>query len=97
MQHYNNWLAKWNDINWLLNRINNLQNIPNRLPDHRTIWQGSYDVWHCEQDKIDAVEIPKARMKEAEDLGLIKSYKHEWKLGKFEVVWSLTESAKRFL
>jgi hypothetical protein len=65
-------------------------------PTHRNIWRGSYDVWCCEQDRIDSVEIPRRRMKEAEDGGYIKNETR--KHNKYEcVVWSLTESGKALL
>lgn len=63
---------------------------------HRNIWQGSYDVWFSEQDKIDAVEIPKARMKACEDAGLIKSEVKHWKKWDY-VVWSLTDKGHAML
>lgn len=88
------------NLEWLLDRIDTLEELhaknPHRLPTHKAIWSGSYDVWMCEQDKIDSVEIPKARMKEAEDAGLIKS--EEKQVGSFSVIlWSLTEDGKASL
>jgi len=86
------------DIRWILWRIQNLKemNSPNRLPTYRNIWQGCYDVWHCEQDRIDSVEIPKAKMKAAEEGGFIKS--EIVKMGKFDqVVYSLTELGEKTL
>lgn len=83
-------------LKWLLERIDSLAKFPNRLPTHRNIWQGSYDVWSCEQDKIDAVEIPKWNMQLAEREGFIKS--EVKKQGNFEVVvWSLTKLGKAFI
>jgi len=78
------------DFKWLLHRIQSLESMPNRPPTHSNIWQGSYDVWFCEQDRLDAVNIPRQRMKDAEDRGLIQSSKMQ--KGKFEYsVWSLTD------
>jgi|SRR6516225_3359085 hypothetical protein len=83
----------------LLNRIKCLEELWEQkqtythLPIHKNIWRGSYDVWSCEQDRIDATEIPKARMKEAAELGYIESriIKH----GNYDYeVWALTESGK---
>lgn len=69
---------------------------PSRWPTHRNIWQGSYDVWFCEQDRIDAVEIPKAKMKAAEESGLIESELRTY--NKYEyTVWKLTERGKSLL
>ena len=80
---------------WLLNRIKWLNDLNSysRLPTHRNIWSGSYDVWFCEQDRIDAVEIPKACMKKAVDDGLIESENKT--LGKYTFeVWKLTDKGK---
>jgi hypothetical protein len=64
---------------------------------HKNIWSGSYDVWGCEQDIIDAREIPLARMKDTEEAGLIESEERESPCGrwKFEV-WKLTEAGEKF-
>jgi hypothetical protein len=84
------------DVQWLLLTIKNLWELPHRPPTHRNIWSGSYDVWSCEQDRIDAVEIPKARMKAAEDDGLIFSETRQ--KGKYkEIVWHLTDKGKQLL
>jgi len=90
------------DVRWLLLTINNLNDSFARhgtyshLPIHKNIWRGSYDVWSCEQDKIGAVEIPKSRMKQAEEDGLIASEKKMF--GKYTVdVWHLTELGKKTL
>lgn len=84
------------DLKWLLERIQKLQNNPMRKTTHKDIWSGSYDVWNCEQDKIDSIEIPKRRMKEAEEAKMIESeIKHQ---GKYSfVVWKLTDIGKAFL
>lgn len=81
---------------WLLLQIHHLNeqfashNNYTNLPIHRNIWRGSYDVWETEQDRIDAVEIPKRRMQEAKDAGFIVSEKIMF--GKYEQeVWHLTE------
>lgn len=90
------------DVRWLLLKINELnENFSKRkvywnLPTHRNIWRGSYDVWLCEQDKIDAVEIPKARMRQAEKDCLIAS--EQMTFGKYVYdVWRLTEHGKKTL
>ena len=85
-------------IRWLLERVHAFEMYdPDRRPaTHRNIWAGSYDVWSCEQDRIDAQEIPKARMKYIEDNGFIESKTIQ--RGKYdEVVWSLTERGRDFL
>lgn len=83
-------------VKFILNRIKMLKERgPNWFPTHRNIWQGSYDVWFNEQDQIDAVEIPKARMKEAEEGGYIKS---EIVRGKYDmIVYSVTELGEKLL
>jgi hypothetical protein len=88
------------DVKWLLNKILYLEEQknahPSNWPTHRRIWLGCYDVWMCEQDRIDAVEIPKMRMKEAEEAGFIKNEIR--KIGKFDsVVWTVTELGHDFL
>lgn len=82
-------------LSWILYRINMLTelNSPRRPITHRNIWQGCYDVWSCEQDRIDAVEIPKLRMQEAEAAGLIKSETFD-RVNYKETIWSLTELGK---
>lgn len=89
------------DIKWLLERIQSLSNksnpdTPSHWPIHKNIWRGSYDVWSCDQDRIDAVEIPNARMREAEETGLIESKLVQWKKWDF-TVWSLTEKGEQVL
>ncbi len=92
---------------WILLRIQGLEKLNQerlahgindtaRWATHRNIWQGCYDVWCGEQDRIDAVEIPKARMKAAEEAGLIKSEKKTWRKWEFEV-WSITDAGKAIL
>ncbi len=44
---------------------------PSWKPTRKTIWQGCYDVWSCEQDRLDSVAAIDHRMQEAVDLGLI--------------------------
>ena len=81
-------------IQWLLSRIKRCDR-PNKLPTHQNIWQGCYDVWHCEQDRADAINIPRLRMKEAEDLGFIKNTLTD--MGKYKIVlWSITEVGEEF-
>lgn len=82
------------EVEWLLLNIKYLdewsQTNPSHRPNRQNIWRGSYDVWTCEQDKIDAIEIPKRRMKEAEEAGLITSEETLYR-GKYkEIVWKLT-------
>ena len=91
-----------NGVIWLMDRIVKLwerseRNLPRSLgwrPTHKNIWQGCYDVWETEQDRIDSVNIPKWRMEEAEKNGYI--FSKTIPLGKYEqVVWGLTEKGKR--
>lgn len=86
------------NIKYLNERYNNGEK---RKPTHHSIWAGSYDVWSCEQDRIDAIEIPKARMKEAEEAGFIKNeiINTTYKNGKTfaETLWSLTELGEQYL
>lgn len=68
----------------------------NRLPTRHNIWAGSYDVWSCEQGEINSVEIPKRRMQEALDAGLIKSVIRRIR-NHDQVIYSLTEAGKNLL
>jgi hypothetical protein len=88
------------EVEWLLFKIQDLNQLFKkygvRRPIHQQIWAGSYDVWSCEQDKIDAIEIPKRRMREAEEAGLIKSEMKPY--GKWQLPhWSLTEAGEAIL
>jgi len=68
-----------------------------RRPTHKNIWQGSYDVWSCDQDRLDAVSIPKARMEEALENGLIRE-EEELISNKYkEIVYHLTETGIKLL
>jgi hypothetical protein len=83
---------------WLLDRIQWLEELNSamRPPTHKCIWQGSYDVWECEQDRLDSINIPLANMKLAEESGLIKSEIRT--VGKYEmIVWGLTDVGREFL
>jgi hypothetical protein len=80
------------NIIWLLERIKN-----ESFPTRRNIFRGCYDVWCCEQDRIDAVKIPKQQLVEAESLGLIYKKQHEWKPGKFEEWFKLTPYGEQYL
>ena len=64
---------------------------------YTNIWRGCYDVWETEQDKLDAVSIPLARLKECEELGLISKTNtkktHCSKEFNFEF-YALTETGK---
>jgi hypothetical protein len=95
------------EVVWLLYRLEGLETLRQerlargiddtaRWAIHRNIWQGSYDVWSCKQDEIDAIEIPKRRMKEAEEGGFIKSEKKTWRKWTYDV-WSMTEAGKALL
>lgn len=81
---------------WLLQRIDELQDNQKMPPTHKNIWQGSYDVWYSEQDRIDANVIPHARMLGAQKADLIQSGIKEVGKYKFEV-WSLTEKGKQLI
>ena len=77
------------DIEWLLKTIALLPRAPDYPPTtQRNIFRGCYDCWLCEQDRIDAVEIPKRRLAEAEELGLIR---------KKEVEYALTQKGREHL
>jgi hypothetical protein len=80
------------EIFWLLMRVKH-----ERRPTRQNIFRGCYDVWSCEQDKIDSVEIPKLRLAEAESLGLICLEQHEWKPGKFVEFYKLTNQGEEYL
>jgi hypothetical protein len=81
------------EIKWLLWKIQEIEKLPNRLPTHRNIWAGSYDCWNGEQDRINQTAIPRARMKEAEEMGLIESLK----MDRGMPVWSLTKAGVELL
>lgn len=66
------------------------------LPIHKNIWRGSYDVWSCEQDMIDSVEIPKSFMKRLKDEELITSRSMIFCNREIEV-WSLTETGEKLI
>lgn len=83
------------DTEWLLLKIEAL-NSPHRPATYQNIWGGSYDVWSCEQDRIDAIEIPRARMKAAQDEGLIESSFVDRGRYKF-TVWGLTPKGEERL
>lgn len=101
--------AKHDHRKYILERIktlevrnpnNPLDSTPSWWATHKNIWQGSYDVWFCEQDRIDAVDIPKAQMKIAEEEGLIESEMKTWQGYSKEYkteVWSVTERGEEFL
>ena len=83
---------------WLLTRIRDLEKMAthHRWPTHSNIWAGSYDVWMCEQDRIDAIEIPRSRIRDAEELGFIKSEIRT--RGKYNfTVWTLTGHGKEYI
>ena len=73
-------------------------------PIHKHIWRGNYDVWSCDQDRINAIEIPRARMKAAEEDGLITTKGPLTEAQKTFVakyphttIWSLTELGEQRL
>lgn len=83
---------------WLLNRIQWLTELNNkfRLPTYSNIWQGSYDVWANEQDRLDSINIPKYRTKEAEDAGLIE--KGIKRINNYDhIIYVITELGYKFL
>ncbi len=84
------------DTLWLLNKIKTLEGLPKRWPTHQNIWAGSYDVWHNDQDRIDAIEIPRRRMQEAEDADLITN-ETKWRGQHKYIVWSLTHQGEQVL
>lgn len=88
------------DQKWLLERIEKINNwkSQHRLATHRTIWQGSYDVWNSLEDMADNQIIPKQRMEESESLGLIKKKIHIPKNTQYEFeVWFVTDFGKEML
>lgn len=99
--------ANWDHRKWILEKIEVLEarsqrdnNSPRWGATHKNIWQGCYDVIGCEQDRIDAIEIPKAQIKVAEEEGLIESEIKTWqgKIKEYKMeVWSITELGKKFL
>lgn len=92
------------ELCWILNRIKTVEdrfkksNNPGWWSTHRNIWQGCYDVWFDEQDKIDSIEIPNNRMKEAENLGLIVSQEKTYPNTTYKtIIWEITESGEKML
>lgn len=86
------------DLEYVLYRVKllNGMNNPRRLPTHRNIWSGSYDVWHCEQDRIDAKEKPQAAMKRALDAEYIVS--EDVQVGKYtNTIYRLTPIGEEHL
>ena len=61
-------------------------------PTYKNIWRGSYDVWFCEQDRIDGQEMMKFQTERAEKAGFIKSEMVDNLL-----VWKLTEKGQDFI
>lgn len=83
-------------IKRLENQQTGVKNPHYRWATHRNIWAGSYDVWGCEQDKIDAVEIPNQRMKAAEEAKLIESEEKDGPGGYKKIIWKLTDLGEEF-
>lgn len=86
------------DLDHFLERVQSLNNQrrTNWLPTHRNIWAGSYDVWNCQQDYIDATERPRAAVKKAIDAGLV--YSEEVNVGKYtNTVYRLTELGQAYM
>jgi len=73
---------------WLLHRI--VWKTALGRPNQKNIFQGCYDVFYCEQDEIDAYEIPKRRLQEAEDLGLIERFSDKYTEKFNDSMWALT-------
>jgi hypothetical protein len=42
-------------------------------PTYKNIWRGCYDIWFCQQDRIDGQEMMKFQTEKAEKAGFIKS------------------------
>lgn len=86
------------DIYWLLTRIKFItaKNRPNWSPNRGQIFAGSYDVWSCEQDKIDSMEIPKRRLNETRALGLVENESQSENWGWYEL-WHLAKAGEKFL
>lgn len=86
------------ELEFIIQRIKNLEKKthPSNKPTHRNIWAGCYDVWCCEQDRVDARTIPLENMKRALDEGLIKG--EEVKIGSYTTtVYSVTEIGEEFM
>ena len=81
------------DINWLLARIKTMSGTRTTRKD---IFRGCYDVWSCEQDMMDAVEIPNRRLAEAKNLGLIEDFPDP-RNEKWMPHWRLTEAGEAYL
>lgn len=79
------------DVYWMLKNISVLGD----KADRKTIFRGCYDVWFCEQDRIDSVEIPKQRLAAARDQGLIEEVDTGKKYP--AKIWRLTENGKKML
>ena len=84
------------DIIWLLDRINFLKTRPGGWKTNRKdIFQGSYDVIFCEQDKIDYDIIMRYRLDSVQSLGLIENdEKENWN---WKSIWRLTEAGEKLL
>ena len=87
------------DIKWLLNRIQKLEERskcnPSWRTTHRHIWQGSYDCWSNKpgESEFEQTQIPIYRMKKAEESGFIQSEIRKY--GKYdETIWFLTDLGK---
>jgi hypothetical protein len=83
------------DISWLLANIKVLNNDGKR-PTRRDIFRGCYDVWYCEQDMIDATEIPNRRLAEAKEQGLIEDFPNP-RNENWLPHWKLTEAGEHYL
>src|ERR1035437_3240000 len=62
--------------------------------DKKIIFRGSYDVWSCKQDEIDAHNEPVRRLTEAENEGYIIRGNIG---GIHRTEWTLTDKGKQFL
>lgn len=83
------------DVSWLLACIKVLTNDGKRTT-RIDIFRGSYDVWGCEQDMMDAIEIPNRRLAEAKEQGLIEDFPDP-RNEKWLPHWRLTDAGEAYL
>lgn len=83
------------NIIWLLERIKSSIERFGRS-SRKYIFQGSYDVWHDESDKIEFDQIMIHRINKARELGLIinESGLEEWK---YNENWQVTELGEKYI
>jgi hypothetical protein len=78
---------------WVLEKIESLEG---KSSGRKDIYRGSYDVWFCEQDQIDAFAMQEHQLTEAEKHGFIEQFPDP-RNDKWACHWKLTESGKQLL